>query len=48
MKTFVQGVFAALGDPRKRLAAAVDVMMRVMDTNKNGFIDKSEFKHETD
>lgn len=44
LKVFVEEVFALLGDPKARLMAALDVMMKGMDKDANGLIDKEEFK----
>lgn len=44
MKQFVEEMFAILGDPRARLAAALDVLMKTIDKDGNGLVDKEEFK----
>lgn len=44
MKTFIQEIWKSLGDPRKSLTAAVDVVMRHMDRDKNGYVSKNEFR----
>lgn len=44
LKTFVQEIWQGLGDPREALRAAVDVVMRHMDRDGNGYVSKQEFR----
>ncbi|KAH3839391.1 calmodulin-A-like [Dreissena polymorpha] len=44
MKNYLINFVRSLGDPRERLEHAIDVMMKTMDINENGLIDKEEFR----
>lgn len=44
LKTFIQEIWQTLGDPREALRAAVDVVMRHMDRDGNGYVSKHEFR----
>jgi len=44
LKTFVQEIWQNLGDPRDTLRSAVEVVMKHMDKDGNGYVSKNEFR----